>query len=328
MKTIHITTAFLAAALAAGGANAQDWKIAFFAASSQNGFNQATYAGIEERAAELGVETAIFDGQFDAEKQYNQIEDVLAGGNYDGFIVMPNDSIGIAGAFEQVIAAGIPIATTLFPIGPDLNSLDPQVPGITATLASPPVDGATEQANALVKFCESLDPCNVVAIIGAKIFPFDNLRLETFLNVLGEHDNIVVVATGEGWYDPDTSLTAMTDILQANDDVHAVLSNADQHLVGVEIALEAAGYDVEEVYLSGGGAASIAVDAIREGRWDATLAYFPKTMGVLALDAIVTRLQGGDPPVAINMDLVGPMPPMITKKELDENPDFTGEWEQ
>ena len=69
-------------------------------------------------------------------------------------------------------------------------------------------------------------------------------------------------------------------------------------------------------------------DAIREGRWDATLAFFPKTMGVLALDAIVTKLQGGDPPVVINMDLVGPMPAMITKKELDENPDFTGEWEQ
>ena len=140
MKKIHIATAFLAAALAAGGANAQDWKIAFFAASSQNGFNQATYAGIEERAAELGVETAIFDGQFDAEKQYNQIEDVLASGNYDGFIVFPNDSIGIAGAFEQVIAAGVPIVSTLFPIGPDLNSLEPQVPGITATLASPPVE--------------------------------------------------------------------------------------------------------------------------------------------------------------------------------------------
>ena len=58
MKTFHIATAFSVAALAAGGANAQDWKIAFFAASSQNGFNQATYAGIEEKAAELGVETA------------------------------------------------------------------------------------------------------------------------------------------------------------------------------------------------------------------------------------------------------------------------------
>lgn len=328
MNKLMMAAAASAAVAVGGSAAAQSWNIAFFASSSQNGFNQAVYAGIEEKAAELGVETAIFDGQFDAERQYNQIEDVLAAGNFDGFIVLPNDSIGISGAFEQVIAEGVPIATTLFPVGPDLNDLQPQVPGITATLASPPVPGATAQANAVVQFCADLDPCNVVALIGAKVFPFDNLRLETFLDVLGQHSNIKVVAEGEGWYDPDTSLTAMTDILQANSNVHAVLSNADQHLVGAEIALEAAGYDVEEVYMSGGGAASIAIDAIREGRWDATLAYFPKTMGVLALEAIVTKLEGGEPEVAVNMDLVGPMPAMITKKELDENPDFMGEWAQ
>ena len=311
-----------------GSATAEDFKVAFFAASSQNGFNQAIYAGIEEKAAELGIETAIYDGQFDAEKQYNQIEDVLAGGNFHGFIVTPNDTIGIAGAFEQVIAAGIPIVTTLFPVGPDLSDLEPQVPGLTATLASPPVDGATEQANALVDYCADMDPCNVVIIIGAKIFPFDNLRHETFLKVLGEHDNIKVLASGEGMYSPDVSLTTMTDILQANSDVHAVLSNADQHLVGVEIALEAAGYNVPDLYLSGGGAASIAIDAIREGRWDATLAYFPKTMGSMALDQINNALLGKEVDTVVNMDKVGPMPAMITKAELDANPDFMGEWEQ
>ncbi len=36
----------------------------------------------------------------------------------------------------------------------------------------------------------------------------------------------------------------MTDILQANPEIDVVLSNADQHLVGVEIALEAAGINV------------------------------------------------------------------------------------
>ena len=131
----------------ASSASAQTKKIAFFAAASQNGFNQATYEGVEEMAAELGYEAAIFDGKFDAAHQYSQIEDVLASGNYAGFIVAPNDTVGIAGAFEQVIAAGVPIATVLFPVGPDLTTLEPQVEGITATVASPPVDGATFQAN-------------------------------------------------------------------------------------------------------------------------------------------------------------------------------------
>ena len=318
----------MGAALALSTAASAQNRIAYFAASSQNGFNQATYEGVQAKAAELGYETEIFDGQFDAALQYSQIEDVLASGNFAGFIVAPNDSVGISGAFEQVIAAGIPIATVLFPVGPDLNTLEPQVPGITATVASPPVAGATIQAEAVVTWCADKDPCNVEIIIGGKIFPFDNLRLETFEAVLGAHPNIKVLAVGEGFYSPDAALTAMTDILQANSDVDVVLSNADQHLVGVEIALEAAGYTVPDLYLSGGGAAAIAIDAIREGRWDATLAYFPVTMGSLAMEQIANAIEGKPVTQAINMDTSGPLEAMIDKSVLDANPDFTGEWAQ
>ena len=318
-----------AAGLYSGASQAQDYNIAFFAASSQNGFNQAIYEGIEEKARELGnVTTEIYDGQFNAAHQYSQIEDVLASGKFDGYVVMANDTVGIAGAIEQLVAAGKPVVSTLFPIGPDLTTLDPQVEGLTSTVASPPADGAKAQAQAVVDYCKDRDPCNVVIIIGQLIFPFDNLRYEAFREVLDAHDNIKVVATGEGSYSPDASLTAMTDILQSNSDVHVVLSNADQHLVGAEIALEAAGYTVPDLYLSGGGAANIAITAIREGRWDATLAHFPKTMGSMALDIVVKKLKGEDVPASVNMDEVGPMPFIITKKELDASPDFVGEWEQ
>jgi len=327
-KLVGISLASALSLIATTGVVLAEGKIAYFAASSQNGFNQATYEGVEEMAAELGYETEVFDGQFDAAVQYSQIEDVLAGGQFQGMIVAPNDSVGIAGAFEQVIAAGVPIATVLFPVGPDLNSLEPQVPGITATVASPPVPGATHQAELVAEYCAALDPCNVVIIIGAKIFPFDNLRLETFESVLAGHDNIKVVAVGEGWYAPDPSLQAMTDILQANSDVHAVLSNADQHLVGVEIALEAAGFNPADLYLAGGGAAQISIDAIREGRWDATLAYFPKTMGALAMEQIANAIEGKEVTNAINMDFAGPIEAMITSDVLEANPDFVAEWEQ
>lgn len=325
-----LKTALLAgtALVAMTGAAAAEGTIAYFAAASQNGFNQATYEGVQAMAAERGYETEILDGQFDAALQYSQIEDALASGRYAGMIVAPNDSVGIAGAFEQVIAEGVPIGTVLFPVGPDLNSLEPQVDGITVTAASPPVEGATVQAEAVVEHCADKDPCNVVIIIWAKIFPFDNLRLETFQSVLGQHDNIEVVAVGEGFYAPDPSLQAMTDILQANPDVDVVLSNADQHLVGVEIALEAAGMNPADLYLSGGGAAAIAIDAIREGRWDATLAYFPKTMGALAMEQIANAIEGKDVTRSINMDAEGPVQAMIDAEVLAANPDFTGEWEQ
>ncbi|WJY23224.1 substrate-binding domain-containing protein [Fontisubflavum oceani] len=135
LKTTLMTGAALT--VMAGAATAEG-TIAYFAGTSQNGFNQATYEGVQAVAAERGYETEILDGQFDAALQYSQIEDALASGRFVGMIVSPNDSVGIAGAFEQAIADGVPIGTVLFPVGPDLNSLEPQVDGITVTAASPP----------------------------------------------------------------------------------------------------------------------------------------------------------------------------------------------
>ncbi len=116
-----------ASGTAAGGG--EPVSIAFFASSSQNGYNQAVYDGIEQAAEEAGnVETEIFDGEFNAEIQFNQIEDVVASGRFDGYVIVPNDPVGIAPAAEQALAAG-PTATALFPIGPDLDSLEPQLDG-------------------------------------------------------------------------------------------------------------------------------------------------------------------------------------------------------
>ena len=76
--------------------------IAFFASSSQNGYNQAVYDGINQAAdADGNVTAEIFDGEFNAETQFNQIEDVVASGRFDGYVIVPNDPVGIALAAQE-----------------------------------------------------------------------------------------------------------------------------------------------------------------------------------------------------------------------------------
>ena len=324
-------SAALAASVAivamAGSAAAKELHVAFLAASSQNGFNQAIYEGIKKRAEKVGgVTVAIFDGEFNATKQYSQVEDVTTSGKFDALIICPNDSVGIATAVGEATKAGLKVATTLFPIGPKLDTLEPQVQGLTATVASNPAIGAKEQAQAVVDYCTGKDPCNVVIIIGQKIYPFDNLRLKTFNDTLAGHANIHVVATVEGNYDPNKSMAGMQDVLQAHKDINAILSNADQHVVGAEIALEDAGIKPQSLYISGGGASQIAIDAIRAGKWQATLAYFPVSMGEYALQAVVDALNGKTVNPVVDSDKIGPVPALITKDVLDKNPDFKGEW--
>ncbi|MFB9949286.1 sugar ABC transporter substrate-binding protein [Rhizobium puerariae] len=321
---------FLGTAIAPQVASAQDkpFRIAFLAASSQNGFNQAIYSGIQAAAKKYSnVTTEIFDGEFSAPTQFSQVEDLTAGNRFDALIVTPNDTVGIATALEDATDAGLKVASTLFPIGPDLKKMEPQVKGLTTTVASDPSIGARAQAEKVVEYCADKKPCNVVVIIGQLIYPFDNLRNDTFKEVLGKHDNIKIVATGEGNYSPDTSLKAMQDILQANPKIDAVLSNADQHLMGVEIALEDAGVDVSSVYLIGGGLNQITIDKIREGKFDASLAQFPASMGAAALDALVKSLKGEPVPAWIDEKTLRDVPQIVDKKWLDAHPDFKAEWQ-
>ena len=315
--------------LFAGATQAQSLKrIAFFASSSQNGYNQAVWKGIQAEAKKLGnVTLSILDGEFNSTLQYNQVEDAIASKKYDGFIMFPNDTIGIAGSIKEAAAAGIKTVAMQFPIGPDLNTLKPQVPGIIATVAAPPADGARLQAEDVAAYCKNKAPCNVVIVIGQKVYPFDNLRYQTYLSVLKQYSNIQVVATVEGNYDPGTSMTGMQDVLQGNKKVDAVLSNADQQTMGVEMALKSDGVPAGSVYLTGGGGDAIAVNAIRQGRWAETYGVVPATMGVKALDALANSLDGKAVDPEINADKLSPLPPIWTKSVLDSNPQFQAEWQ-
>lgn len=303
-------------------------RVAFFASSSQNGYNQAVWQGVQDAAAELGdVEVEIFDGQFSAELQFNQIEDIVASGRFDGFVVVPNDNVGIAPALEAANAAGIPTAAALFPIGPDVNVLTPQIPEMitAATLVGPQAEALAE---GVVEYCVDFDPCRVVIMIGQLQFPFDNVRYQAFLSVLEPESNIEIVALGEGSYDRDLSLSVMQDIIQSNPEFEVLLSNADQHVAGAEIALVDAGFDLTQMYVAGGGATSEAIEGIRAGRWDATASGFPRSEGYFAAKNLILKLRG-EPFDEVNaLNEIGPLPGfVITRETLDAFPDFEAEWD-
>ena len=301
-------------------------RIAFFAAGSQNGYNQAIWTGVQNAAAADGnVETEIFDGEFDPGLQFNQVQDIVASGRFDGYVIVPNDPVGIVPVIEEALADG-PVGTALFPIGPDLETLEPQLDGII-TAAGLVTESAASGADAVVTYCETLDPCRVIIIMGFLTAPFDNLRLETFEEILGQHDNIDILAVGEGLYSQDASLTTMQDLLQANPEFDVLLSNADQHVTGALIAIEDAGIDIEPLWISGGGASEEAVRGILAGTWDASLANFPVTEGFEAASNVIASLRG-DPVDQVNdVNTDNPLGvALVTAEVLAANPDWVAEW--
>lgn len=302
-------------------------RVAFLAAASQNGYNQAVYEGIQNKAAALGnVEATILDGEFDGEVQFNQMQDAAASGRYDGIIVVPNDSVSIAAAVQAAQDANIPVVSAVVPIGPDLTELEPQVPGVVATVGSPLAEGARRQAELVVGHCADRDPCKVMILIGLLRAPYDNVRYSAYREVLDQHGNIEVVATLEGDYDRDRSLQATQDALQPHPDIDAILSNADQQTFGAQLALEQAGIDPSSVYLTGAGGAREAVKAVRDGIWASDYLNFPVTQGEHALEQLVNAMLGQQVTPVVDSDENAPIGPFVTKADLDADPGFTGQW--
>jgi ribose transport system substrate-binding protein len=310
-----------------GDSGGKTYRVAFLAASSQNGYNKAVFDGIQNKAKELGnVDAKILDGRFDAQVQFNQLQDAAASGQYDGIVIVPNDTVSIAGAVGAAKSANIPVVTALFPIGQNLTQLEPQVPGIVATVASPPADGAKKQAELAAEYCADKDPCRVMILIGQRQFPFDKVRYDAYNSVLKQHPNIDVVATLEGNYDRDQSLKAMQDALQANPKFDVLLSNADQQTAGAQIALKNAGIDPKDVYLTGAGGTKEAIAAVRDGTWKADYVNFPVTQGEQALEQLVNSLEGKPVKSVVDSDAEAPFDPFVDKQSLEEQPDFTGQW--
>ncbi len=312
---------------AGGDSGGETFRVAFLAASSQNGYNKAVFEGVQNKARELGnVEAQILDGEFDAQVQFNQLQDAAASGQYDGIVIVPNDTVSIGGAVGAAESAGIPVVTALFPIGQNLTQLEPQVPGVVATVASPPAEGARRQAELVAEYCADKDPCRVMILIGQRQFPFDNVRYQAYRSVLDQHDNIEIVATLEGNYDRDQSLKAMQDALQSNPEFEVLLSNADQQTAGAQLALKNANIDPRDIYLTGAGGTKEAIKAVRDGIWKADYVNFPVTQGEHALEQLVNALEGKPVTTVVDSDKEAPFDPFVDKQSLEKQPDFTGQW--
>lgn len=316
-----------ASAAPATSASQTTLNVAFFAASSANGFSQAVWQGVQAEAAKVGGTATLYDGQFSSSAQLKQVEDATASGKFNGFVIVANDTVGIASAIQSAWeTAKIPTVTTLFPIGPNLQTLDAQVPGIVGTIARPPADGAKLQADSVVAYCQNINPCQVVILIGQLQYPFDKVRYDAYVADLKGHSNIQVVAMGSGNYDRDTSLKAMQDILQAHPKINAILSNADQQTEGAILALKAAGIDPKSIFITGAGATQAGVAAVRNGDWTNDLADYPYSMGTNAVDVLGKFYSGNTTPVVVNEDSFQNFSPLLTPDILKANPTFVGEW--
>lgn len=271
-------------------------RIAFFGFAAANSFAQATWSGIEEVAEREGVEARFFDPNFDSATQVSQIQDAIASGEYDAFIVQSNDGNAVVPAVQEAIEEGIVVVGEFTPIGTRYDTIEPQVDGLIF-VGEPPTENGQTLADMAIEACGDLDPCRVVYLEGFRALPLDNARTDAFVERLGEAESTELVARVEGGYSQDSGLAAAQDVLQAQQQID-VMVGSSQAIQGAEQAIGDAGR--EGIQLIGNGGSEQAVDAVREGRWFGCYIIAERDAGARAAELAIAAARGEDVPESVD----------------------------
>lgn len=326
-------TAVLALGLSACGSDESDssgdsdtLQVAFFHPVGANAVTAAQQEGMKALEGELNAKVTVFDAEFDQNKQLGQMKDAIATGRYDAFVVMPVNGAALVEPTKEAIEAGITVVADWNNIGPDIDSIDIQVEGLAAVVASKLSDQGTLVAEKVVEACEGIDPCEAVYMPGNFKQASEAVRMEALEGILDQHDNIKLKMSAEGGYSAETSLKAASDVIRAIPGLDVFATPDDVMVGGIIQALEDAD-KLDEVKTISVGASKAAVQQVRDGKLWATMVTMPRSEGATSFETAV-RAARGEKVENIDSRTLSPIGDWATQESLStpEGEKFTGEW--
>ncbi len=265
----------LTSAMAAG----KVMKFGLSLSTLNNPFFVTVKDGAEKEAKLLKVDLIVTDAQNRLDKQISDIEDMIQK-KVDALLINPTDSAGIATVVKKANKAGIPV----FAIdrGIDVST----GAKVIAQIASDNVFGGRLQARFLAKALGGKG--NVVELEG---IPGASAAID---RKAGFEDELKKVAPGikilssqEAGFDQAKGLQVMQNIMQANPGkIDAVVAANDSMALGAIQAIQQAKAkrpNGGRIIVVGFDSIDQALEQIRKGTMDATIAQQPALMGQLGV---------------------------------------------
>lgn len=244
--------------------------------------------GIEAAAEELGVEIVALDAGGDADKQSNDVQDLVAQG-VDGVLLLPVDSGVAEGIVDGLVEAEIPVVAVASQVGdPAERDIADVYDGLVALVTQAEVEAGVKAGELAVDVLP--DGGQVAIVEGAAGFAEVQTRAVGFEEVLeGADAAFEIVARQPGDWVPDAAEAACQNMLASNPDIDLFYAQSDDMSVGCAQAIEAAG---SEAVTIGIGGSQLGVDAIEDGGVVGTVCYKPVDMGELAMQTLYDHLTG------------------------------------
>ncbi|WP_437833766.1 ribose ABC transporter substrate-binding protein RbsB (plasmid) [Niallia taxi] len=253
----------------------KDIKIGLSVSTLNNPFFVSLRDGVVKEAESLGMEIIIVDAQNDSAKQVNDVEDLIQQG-VDALLINPTDSASISTAVQSANNIGIPVVTL------DRSADKGKV---EALVASDNIKGGEMAANYLIeKLGEKAEVIELEGVPGASA---TRERGQGFHNIADQKLNVIAKQAAD--FDRTKGLTVMENLLQANPNVKAVFAHNDEMALGAIEAINSSGKDVSVIGFDGN---DDALNAIKAGDLEATVAQQPELIGKLAVNAARDVLQG------------------------------------
>jgi len=309
------------------GGKGKTVQLAFFNPVAANASTQANQAGVQAAADELGAKVTVFDAGFDQAKQISQMQDAIATGRYDAFVVMPVNGAAMVDVTKQAVDAGITVVADWNNIGPDLASIEPQVKGLTSVVAQSMGGQGKLLGEETVKACEGIDPCTVVYMPGSFAQGSEKLRLDAALAVTKPHSNITVKTSADGGYQAGPAEAAATDVLLALPQISVFVTPGDQMVTGIVQAMKKAG-KTGKIKIVSAGATKDGIQLVRDGIVMSDIVVLPESEGRMSATYAIKAARGEHVPSSLDSSTLSKFGPVANAETLGsaEGKDFAGEY--
>lgn len=268
-------------------------KIAFLSAATNNVYLQAGIRGAQDAAAAHGVTVDVFDGNWDPLTQYNQVQNILTGGDHSAILAEMTDGNQACKILtEDAPAAGVLVAVANQTLcGRSSNEGDELWSPGTLTFVGGS-QGRSEFRSWLLGIAESNPGPQKVAIVTGPDLNANTINTDLALEeVKVAYPEFQIVGVVRTDYSVLQGNEKTLPLLLANPDLTLLVSNYSDMTRGAVQALQQAGMgDKVMVYDYGGN--EWAFGAVKAGQIHSTNTVTPYTEMYKAVEALARAWKG------------------------------------
>jgi len=267
----------------------EDLKVAYFSAGSSNQYLQAAIDEANSYAKEQGFTLDVFDGNFDAQTQFDQMQTALTSGKYNVFAVEPNDGNLVCNMLtKDAPAAGIMVTVFNLPICGRATNLGEETwePGTVTYVGGQTLDVYQEWVDQVK---EAYPDGAKIALVSGPDLNANTICFFKAAEAFGDDPKYEVVAKQTTDYTTDQAFKAAQTIMQANPDLDVIMSNFSGMTRGVVQATAGS-----EVAVFDFGGDQWALDNVKSGALASTIIMLPRQETKDALAAVVDLVQAKD----------------------------------